>query len=87
MSLQKQGKVATKESKPKESQMASIYTVCSGPHCTPKAFSGGVCKHKTVFWVDILLLVIAVSQKQDCRSKKARLVHLRIDPELWDLMN
>jgi hypothetical protein len=40
-----------------------------------------------MFWVEILQLTRTVSQKQNYRSQKARLVQLVTFPELWTLMD
>lgn len=46
-----------------------------------------ILRTKTTFWVNVLPLTRMVSQKQNYRSRKARLVHLEIIPELWTLMD
>ena len=48
---------------------------------------GDCLRTKTISWVDILQLTRTVSQKQNYRSQKARLVPLEPFPELWTLMN
>lgn len=42
---------------------------------------------KTMSWVETSQLTRAVSQKEDYRSQKARLEHLKTSPELWTLMD
>ena len=63
----------------------SDYTWCSGSQCSTKPFLGWVFKHKIIFCIDILQLTRTVSQKQNYRSQKARLVQLETFPQhgLW----
>ena len=57
------------------------------PSVAPSLPQGGLLSTKPVVWVDKLQLTRTVSQKQNYRSQKARLVPLEPFPELWTLMN
>lgn len=69
--------------KPTESQLLTTFYF-GDPSVAPSLCQGDLLSTKAIFWIDIPQLR-AVSQKQNCRSQKARPVHLET-PELWTLI-